>query len=66
MTSLSPPIESLDPDYRYDRFTFRLLTEDLRFHDGALDPGDVLTVEEMPDSNGSVFRLVGTGRPCCS
>jgi hypothetical protein len=63
MTSSSPHIESVDPDYRYDRFTFRLLTEDLRFHDGALAPGDVLTFEEMPDSNGSVVRLVGTGRP---
>ena len=35
MTSASPPIESVDSDYRYDRFTCRLLTEDLRFDDGA-------------------------------
>lgn len=63
MTSPSPQIESVDPDYRYDRFTFRLLREDLRFHDGALAPGDDVTFEEMPDSNGSVVRLGGTGRP---
>lgn len=63
MTSSSLPIESLDRDYRYDRFTFSLLREDLRFHAGALPPGDPLTFDELPDANGSVVRLVGTGRP---
>lgn len=63
MTSSSPPIESIDRDYRYDHFTFSLLREDLRFHAGALAPGDPLSVEEMWDANGSVVRLVETGRP---
>jgi hypothetical protein len=61
--SSSPPIESVVADYRYDRFTFRLLTEDLRFHEGVLAPGDVLTIDEMPESGGSVVRPVGMGRP---
>jgi hypothetical protein len=63
MTPSSPPIETVDTEYRYDHFTVKLLVEDLRFHDGALAPGDVLALEEMPDSDGSAIRLVGTGRP---
>lgn len=57
------PTKASASDYRYDHFTFRLLLEDLRFHNGALAPGDVLPLEEMPDSNGSAVQLVGTGRP---
>lgn len=54
---------TLDSAYRYDRFTTKLLLRDLRFHRGALAPGDPLRVPSLTDSRGGAVRLSGTDRP---
>lgn len=62
-TSASTASDSFAAAYRYDRFTFKLLTDDLRFHRGTLAPGAALSVSEAEGADGSTVRLRGTGRP---
>ena len=62
-SSASTATDSYASGYRYDRFTFKLLTDDLRFHRGTLAPGAVLSVGEAEGADGSTVRLRGTGRP---
>lgn len=52
-----------DADYRYDRFTTRLLLRDLRFHRGGLAPGDPLRISSLTDARGEAVRLSGVDRP---
>lgn len=52
-----------DADYRYDRFTTKLLLRDLRFHRSSLAPGDPLRISSMTDASGATVRLSGTARP---
>lgn len=65
MTAPSPSTATgaFASEYRYDRFTSKLLADDLRFHPGALAPGVVLPVEEAEAADGAMVRLRGTGRP---
>ncbi|MEE8331261.1 MAG: TlpA disulfide reductase family protein [Acidimicrobiia bacterium] len=58
-------IERTDPlpqpgdEYRYDRFTPKLLFRDLRFGNGAPAPGDSLSAIELPTLDGGSIQVGG-------
>lgn len=64
-TTLSEPVSDPADEYRYKRFTTRLLFRDLRFRDEGAKPGDLFPTFEIVSTDGD--RLVNNdvfdGRP---
>lgn len=53
-----------DEEYRYEHFTTKLLSQDLRFHSGSLGPGDALARHELITADGGAITVGGQqGRP---
>jgi hypothetical protein len=55
--------DDADARYRYDRFTTKLLVQDMRFGSAALAPGDHLTIDAAADSDGGTVALRNRERP---
>ena len=57
-TTLSEPVSARADEYRYKRFTTRLLFRDLRFRDQGPKPGDMFPNFEIVTTDGD--RLVNS------
>jgi len=53
------PLPMSGDEYRYDRFTPRLLFRDLRFGNGAPAPGESLSAIELPTLDGGLIQIGG-------